>query len=146
MTGDRPSNVFETLLSPLRLPGRVLSDTETLAQTVLSLLRNTERHLDSLNDKAGALVARVGELHGQVEGIDDRVEKLESLEATIKGLIGGLRTDLNDRMLAVDGEVRPMHSLLRQMASDVAKIDDLLPDASDGPLQRLKDTLTSSGS
>jgi hypothetical protein len=30
------------------------------------------------------------------------------------------------------------------MATDVAKIDELLPDPKDGPLTRLKDTLTSS--
>jgi len=31
------------------------------------------------------------------------------------------------------------------MARDVAKVDGLLPDPNDGPLARLKDTLTSSG-
>jgi hypothetical protein len=56
----------------------------------------------------------------------------------------GLREDLNTRLLAVEAEVRGMRSPMAQVTRDVETISRLLPDPSDGPLARLKDTLTSS--
>ncbi len=125
--GDAPLNVFDALLTPLRLPGRVASDIETLA-----------RH-------AGTLVNGLSELQVSVERIEGRIVELESLEETLTVRLDGLRADLNERMLAVENEVRGMRPPMDSMARDVEKIDELLPDPSDGPLTRLKDTLTSSG-
>jgi len=97
---DPPApGVLDTLLMPLRLPGRVVSDIAKLVEGVLALQRTSE----------------------------------------------GLREDLNERMLAVEHELRAIQPSLEQMAGDVAKIDDLLPNPHDGPLTRLKDTLTSGG-
>ena len=67
-----------------------------------------------------------------------------SLEATIEERMDGVREDLNTRLLAVEGEVRGIRPPIAQMARDVQRIVALLPDPSDGPLARLRDTLTPS--
>lgn len=45
-------------------------------------------------------------------------------------------------MLAVQHELHAMSPQMEQMANDVSKIDDLMPEPTDGPLTRLKETLT----
>lgn len=171
--GDTPLNVMDTLLMPLRLPGRVVSDIETLTKAVVALQSDAKKHLSSVDDRAGKLIDGLGTLHAAVARIEtkvatieeerleafldatdklqasiDRIEQrvvhLDTLEATITDQIQGLRTDLNERMSAVKAEVQAMRPPLADMADNVAKIDDLLPDPKDGPLTRLKDTLSSS--
>ena len=68
---------------------------------------------------------------------------LDTFEGTITDLIGALRGDLNEGMSAVKAEVQAIRPPLFKMAGDVAKLDGLLPDPKDGPLTRLKDTLSS---
>lgn len=171
--GDNPLNVIDTLLSPLRLPGRVVSDIETLTSAVVALQSDAKKYLSSVDHRAGKLVDGLGTLHATVARIEtkvatieeerlealldatdklqasiDRIEQrvvhLDTLEATITDLIGGLRTDLNERMSAVTAEVQAIRPPLVKMAGEVAKLDGLLPDPKDGPLTRLKDTLSSS--
>ncbi len=170
--GDNPLNVFDTLMLPLRLPGRVVSDIETLTRAVVALQSDAKKHLSSVDERAGKLIEGLGGLHEAVARIEDkvntleevrmeaflvatdklqttidrmdgRVAQLESMEATVTTQIDGLRADLNDRMTAVKGEVHAMRPPLEAMAGDVAKLDELLPDPKDGPLTRLKDTLSS---
>lgn len=165
-------NVFDTLLMPLRLPGRVVSDLETVASAVVALQSDAKEHLSSVDASARELVKGVKKLQGTVDRIEGRVDKLEqehmptlldavgklqtsidrmegrvetleSMEETITAHLQGVRSDLNERMIAVEEEVRGMRPPMEQMASDVSKIDGLLPDPSDGPLARLKDTLSS---
>ncbi len=171
--GDRPLAVFDALLMPLRLPGRVVSDIETLVNAVVALQSDARQYLGSVDERAGELVEGLGQLQGSIDRIDgvvtsleqermpaflaavgklqasiDRIEArvvdLESLEETLTTRMDGLRADLNERMSEVRHEVRAMRPPLQQMASDVNKIDQLLPDPSSGPLTRLKDTLSSS--
>jgi len=170
---DSPLNVVDTLLMPLRLPGRVVSDIETLTKAVVALQSDAKKHLSSVDDRAGRLIEALNTLHeavgrietkvntieevrleafldatdtlqASVDRIEQRVMHLDSLEATITDQIGGLRKNLNERMTAVKAEVEAIRPPLVGMADDVAKIDDLLPDPKDGPLTRLKDTLSSS--
>jgi archaellum component FlaC len=141
---DAPLNVFDTLLMPLRLPGRVMSDIETMVNAVLALQSDAKEHLSSVDDSAAKLVDGLAKLQASIDRIDGRVEELETMEETITAHLQGVRSDLNERMIAVENEVRAMRPSMEQMASDVAKLDGLLPDPSDGPLARLKDTLTSS--
>jgi chromosome segregation ATPase len=170
---DNPLNVMDTLLMPLRLPGRVVSDIETLTRAVVALQSDAKKHLSSVDERAGQLIeglrtlyAAVGRietkvntieeerlaafleatdtLQASVDRIEQRVVHLDGLEATITDQIGALRHDLNERMSAVKAEVQAIRPPLAEMAGDVAKIDELLPDPKDGPLTRLKDTLSSS--
>jgi len=165
--------ILDAMLSPLRLPGRVASDIDTLTRAVSGLRDDARKHLSSIDQRAGALVDGLGKLGGAVgrierkvntierermetllgaisglqpsiDRIERRVAELASLEATITERLDGVRADLNQRMLAVEGEVRTMHQPMTQMARDVAKIDELLPDPKDGPMARLKETLSSS--
>lgn len=166
-------SVFDALLMPLRLPGRVVADIETLAQAVVTLQQDAQERLGSIDDSAGKLVGSLKNLHGSVDEIKDtvdtlerermpafleaigtlqgsidrienRVQTLESLEHTIEDKMEQLREDLNARMHEVEHEVRGMHPPLEQIARDVTKLEGLLPEPSDGPLTRLKDTLSSS--
>jgi len=170
---DSPLNVVDTLLMPLRLPGRVVSDIETLTKAVVALQADAKEHLSSVDDRAGQLIDGLHTLHeavarieskvntieeerleafleatdrlqASIDRIDQRVVKIDTLETTITEQIEGLRYDLNERMTAVKAEVEAMRPPLDEMATDVAKIDELLPDPKDGPLTRLKDTLSSS--
>jgi hypothetical protein len=141
---DRPSGVLDTLLMPLRLPGRVVGDIESLSRALLSLQRSAEVHLASVDKRAGELVKGLAALGTSVERIEGKVDGLMTLEATIEQRMDGVREDLNTRMLAVEAEVRGIRPAIEQMARDVQRIDQLLPDPSDGPFARLKDTLTPS--
>jgi chromosome segregation ATPase len=171
---DNPLNVVDTLLMPLRLPGRVVSDIETLTKAVVALQSDAKDHLSSVDDRAGqlidglhglqeavgrielkvntieeerleAFIEATDRLQASIDRIDHRVALLDTLEATITEQIDGLRHDLNERMTAVKAEVEGMRPPLDEMAGDVAKIDELLPDPKDGALTRLKDTFSSSG-
>lgn len=140
---EEPSSVLGTLLSPLRLPARVISDVETVARAVLSL-RTAERHLASIDERVGTLVESFTEVNATVGEIERQTEQLTGLQTAIETRLDAVREDLNKRMLAVQAEVHEMRPALAQMTQDVEKIIRLLPDPSDGPIARLKDTLSSS--
>lgn len=166
--------MFDTLLMPLRLPGRVVSDIEKLVDAVVTLQSDATRHLGSVDDRAGKLVDgldrlratvdrvegmvqrleedrmqafldAVGKLQDSIDRIEGRVIELESLEQEVTTRMDKLGADLNKRMAEVREEVRGMRPPIEAMADDVKKIDELLPDSDAGPLTRLKETLTSPG-
>jgi chromosome segregation ATPase len=138
------SGILGTLLSPLQIPGRVLHDVETIVRAVVAVQEAAERHLASLDARAGVLVEQVAELQVTVTTIDGKVERLMGLEETIEKRMETLRDDLNTRMLAVEAEVHGIRPSIDRMGRDVQDVVRLLPDPSDGPLARLRDTLTSS--
>jgi len=140
----RRVGILDALLMPLRLPGRMARDLESVSRALRSLQRTAEIRLGSVDDRAGELIVGLAGLHASVIRIEAKVERLTGLEATIDERMEVLRADLNTRMLAVEAEVRQINPGLSQMARDVQTIQRLLPDPSDGPLTRLKDTLTSS--
>jgi hypothetical protein len=141
---DKDDGILDILLMGLRLPGRLAGDLESVSRTVRSLLRTADVHLASIDERAGDLVTGLCGLQASVLRVETKVERLTGLEATIEGRMEVLRADLNTRMLAVEAEVRQIHPGIDQIAHDVQTISRLLPDPSDGPLTRLKDTLTSS--
>ncbi|MGI8803372.1 MAG: hypothetical protein ACR2KV_14610 [Solirubrobacteraceae bacterium] len=146
MADDSPGarGVFDTLLAPLRLPGEIVGNVETLARSVVALQRTAEAHLASIDARAGELVAALSLLQKTVTRLETKVDRLAGLEATIDERMEVLRADLNTRMLSAEEEVHLLRTPLEQVARDVASIKLLLPDPSDGPMARLRDTLTSS--
>jgi hypothetical protein len=144
MTDRRPSGVLDALLTPLRLPGRFVGEVESVSRALLSLQRAAEDHLASLDHRAGELIAGLAGLSRGVGRIERKVDGLMGLEATIKERMDGVRQDLNERMLAVEAEVRGIRPPIEEISRDVQAISRLLPNPADGPLARLKDTLTSS--
>jgi hypothetical protein len=138
------SGLLDTLLTPLRLPGRLVGDLDSVTRALLSLQRTAEVHLASVDENSGELVAGLAGLQASVVRLEGQVDALTGLEATIKERMDGLRKDLNTRLLAVEAEVHAMRPALEQMSRDVQTIERLLPDPGDGPLARLRDTLTSS--
>jgi chromosome segregation ATPase len=141
---DEQSGLFDTLLLPLRLPGRVVGEIESVTRALLSLQRSAEVHLASVDKNSGDLVAGLTGLRASVARLEGKVDALTGLEATIEERMDGLRKDLNTRLLAVEAEVREMRPALEQMSRDVQTIERLLPNPADGPIARLRDTLTSS--
>jgi archaellum component FlaC len=148
MTHDRPpdrsTGMLDTLLTPLRLPQRVVTEIETIAHAARALSDTVGERLRSIDERAGALVKGLGRMQASLIRLENRVDELMSLEATIEQRMDAVRADLNTRMLAIEHELRAMQPTIAQIARDVAKIDQLLPDPDAGPLARLKDTLTSS--
>ena len=171
--------LLETLLSPLRAPERVVRDIERIASSLLSVEGVIQKHLTSVDARAGALQGAVerlqdtlGELRSPLDRIDRKVTQLAKLEQVITGRMDELQApldridlkvnelaaleqvitermdtidlDLNTRMLAIEQEVRALHPPIGQMAGDVARVQGLLPEPSDGPLTRLKETFTAS--
>ncbi len=170
---DPPSTVLDTLLTPLRLPGRVASNIEELVAAVVALQSDATKHLESVDERAGKIVDgldelgatidrvegmvqrleqermqafldAVGKLQDSIDRIEGRVIELESLEEEVTTRMDKLGADLNERMAEVREEVGAMRPPIEAMADDVKKIDELLPDSDSGPLTRIKDTLTSS--
>ena len=166
---DEPLNVFDTMLLPLRLPGRVVGNIQTLTTAVVALQTDATRHRLGRRD-AGILVDGLRDLAAAIGRIERRVDKLEAerMDALLEGVAtlqagsiasrSGSPTSSRSRRRSPSASTRctetstracsrsrPRCARLRPamdgMARDVAKIDDLLPDPSDGPLTRLKDTL-----
>jgi hypothetical protein len=144
LQADRSSGILGALLTPLRLPGRILGELGTISRAVVSLQRTADVHLTSLDARAGRLNDGLGRLQDSMNRVEVKIGALTSLEATIEERMDGLRTDLNTRLLAVEAEVRGIRPPIEQVARDVQSIGQLLPDPSDGPLARLKDSLTPS--
>jgi len=83
---DNPPNVIEALLMPLRLPGRVVSDIETLTKAVVALQSDAKKHLSSIDDRVGQLIGGLQTLHEVVAGIERTVNTIEEerLEAFLE--------------------------------------------------------------
>lgn len=132
------------LLAPLRAPQRVFTDIETIASTLLALRRDVQGRLASIDENAGALLKEVGTLRSPLERIDRKVEELERIEEAITERMDAIHDDLDARLLSVEQEVRAIRPAMEQMSRDLSTIVKLLPQAGDGPLARLKDTLSPS--
>lgn len=139
-----PDGILGALLTPLRVPLIVVSEIETIAVTVRALAETAEQRLTSIDGHAEALVAEVGEMTAALTRIEGKVDELTGLEQTIETQMEGMRADLNARMRAIERLVGEFRAPINHVALDVSKIQLLLPEPGDGPLTRLKDTLTKS--
>ena len=172
MTDEKADNqahgVLGVLLAPLRAPQRMVTDIETIASALVAV----RDRLASVDNSAGALVGSVGALQGPVEQMDRKITKLHkdlvkvitqhmsalqapldrvdrkvtelaTLEQAITERMDTIDSDLDARMLAIEQEVRALHPPIDRMAADVTQVVALLPDPTDGPLARLKDTFSS---
>jgi uncharacterized protein YoxC len=106
--------------------------------------RTAEKYLGSIDTHAAELHKDFGRLQSSIDRLESKVDELTGLEATVEDRVQMLRDDLNSRMLAVEAEIHAMGPSIHQMSRDVQGIVRLLPDPSDGPMARLRDTLTSS--
>jgi hypothetical protein len=142
MADDRTEDIesqgfMRALLGPLRASHRVAGNIETIASALLALQRDAHERLASVDERVGALLVPLTRL-------DRRVAELQKLERAVTEQTDAIRDELNTRMLAVEEEVRGMRSPIEQMSRDLGTVMQLLPNPDDGPLARLKDTLTSS--
>ncbi|MBA3328601.1 MAG: hypothetical protein H0T43_09910 [Solirubrobacterales bacterium] len=141
---QEPPSLLGTLLAPLRAPQRVVTDIETIASALLSLQHDAAERLASIDERAGGLLSSIGALRAPLDRIDRKVTELTKLEAAITDRMDKLHDDLDARLRAAEQEVRALRPPIEQMARDVAGIMELLPDPSDGPMARLKDTFSPS--
>lgn len=135
---DGPPGVLDALLAPLR----IVAEIETIARAVGSLSATANERLKSIDERAGALVEGLGGMGASLTQLESKVGELTGLEEMIEKRMEALRGDLNERMLAVEGQLHEIQTPINQMAQDVVEIKQLLPDPSDGPIARLKDQLT----
>ncbi len=139
---DGPPGVLDALFAQLRLPRRIVAEIETIARAVVSLSDTADERLKSIDERAGALVEGLGGMGASLSQLESTVEELTGLEAMIEKRMEALRGDLNERMLAVEGQLHEIQAPINQLAQDVVEIKALLPDPADGPIARLKDQLT----
>ncbi len=149
MTDDRSENIesqslMRALLAPLRAPQRVVGNIETIASALLGLQRDVQERLASVDERLSSVDKRVGTLLAPLNRLDRRVAELHTIERAMTEQTDAIRKEMNTRMLAVEEEVRGMRSPIEKMSRDLAAVVELLPEPSDGPLARLRDTLTSS--
>jgi chromosome segregation ATPase len=128
---------MRSLLAPLRAPQRVAGNIETIASALLALQRDAHERLASLDEQVGTLLAPLTRL-------DRKVDELRKLERAVTEQTDTIRDDMNARLASVENEVRAMRAPIEQMSRDLATVVKLLPNPSDGPLARLRDTLSSS--
>jgi hypothetical protein len=140
-TGSSP-RLLNLLLAPLRVPGHVIASIETIAAAVVSLERDAHDRLGSIDDRAEALLAALADLQGPVDRIEGHVTDLERLEEAVTVGMDEIKVDINTRMIAVESEVHALRPAIEQMARNLETVVQLLPHPNDGPLARLRDTLT----
>lgn len=148
-TADDPSasgstGMLGVLLNPLRVPQRVVAEIENVSGAVRSLADTAEHRLASIDGRAGTLVEEIAAMRAALTRIEAKVDDLTGLEQTVEEQMEGLREDLNTRMHAVERLVGELRAPINDIGLDVSKIQLLLPEPGDGPLARLKDTLTKS--
>jgi len=129
--------LMRALLAPLRAPQRVAGNIETIASVLIALQRDIQGRLASVDARVDALLATLKQL-------DERITELQTLEQAITEQTDAIRDDINTRLLAVEVEVQGMRGPIEGMSRDLATVVKLLPDPSDGPIARLRDTFTSS--
>lgn len=117
------SNALRNLMRVLQAPQRVVANIETIASALLDLQRDA---------------------HDRLASLDQTVSELRGLEQIITRQTEAIRVELNNRMVAVEADVDEMGPRIERIARDLATIIQLLPNPSDGPLARLRDTLTAS--
>ncbi|MDQ6805607.1 MAG: hypothetical protein M3065_11715 [Actinomycetota bacterium] len=149
MTDDRSENIesqslMRALLAPLRAPQRVVGNIETIASALLGLQRDVQERLAAVDERLSSVDKRVGTLLAPLNRLDRRVAELHTIERAMTEQTDAIRKEMNTHMLAVEEEVRGMRSPIEKMSRDLAAVVELLPEPSDSPLARLKDTLTSS--
>lgn len=139
---ESPPGVLDALLAQLRLPQRIGAEIETIAAAVVSLSDTADERLQSIDERAGALVEGLDAMGASLTEIGGKVDQLTGLEAMIEKRMEAVREDLNERMLSIEGQLKELQTPITQMMRDVAEMKQLLPDPADGPLARLKDQLT----
>jgi len=125
------------LMGALLAPLRAASNIETIASALLALKRETHERLTSVDEHVSALLAPLNR-------IDRNLTELQELEQAIQAHTDAIRDDINTRLLTLEAEVRAMRTPIEGMSRDLATVVKLLPNPSDGPLARLRDTLSSS--
>jgi len=111
-------------------------------ETLRSPMNRIDRKVTQLTKLEQVIKASIEELQNPLDRIDRKMTELGKLEQSVTERMDAINRDLNERMLAVEQEVRTMRAPIQQMAGDLSKVQGLLPEPTDGPLTRLKDTFT----
>ncbi len=137
MTDDRSESqetqgLLGTLLSPLRAPERVVKDIERIAASLSTVQGVIEKHLTSVDERAGALQSAVGTvqdtlglLQTPLDRIDRKVSQLTKLEHVITERMDALKV--------------PLENVDRQVA-DLATLEQVITErmeALQAPLERV---------
>lgn len=134
-------DIVAGLLSPLRLPERVVVAIEVIGERLEDLrpmregvetIRHQSRDLAEL---LPALTSMKDDLSGRLDRLHECVVELEEIEAGLDKRVGQLCAELT-----------AMHGTVGGLKGDVERITELLPDSNErGPLERARDVLTGGG-
>lgn len=131
-------DIVAGLLSPLRLPERVVVAIEVIAERLEDVRRMREgveaiRHQSrDLGELLPALTGMKEDLSGRLDRLHECVVELEEIEA-----------GLDKRVRRLCDEMTAMHRTVNGLKGDVERVTERLPDPNEpGPLERARDVLT----
>ncbi|MDQ6749376.1 MAG: hypothetical protein M3Z33_01265 [Actinomycetota bacterium] len=168
---QRSTSMLGGLLSPLRLPERVIQALESLVDAgqevapireELTLVREQTASLpkvlpaieriDKQAEQLAEMLPVVERISEQVEPLGELLPALEHLEESLgtridslRQLVGELESNeshLNTTVAKLNGELDAMHETVKALRGDVTSVTDHLPDGT-GPLQKAREMFTS---
>ncbi len=165
-TNDAGASLLSGLLAPLRVPERVL---EALADAA-GALREVRSELSAMREQTeplGELVPLTKELKALVEPMPPTVERISAqadpleellpalvrLEEAVVGRLDGAHETmkaieqdearLNDQVATLCREIGNLKDTISELKGNVERITERLPDPSHGPLDKVRDVLSS---
>ena len=135
---DYGPGLLTGLLSPLRLPERVVSAIEDIAERledVRPMRENVEtirEQSSDLNELLPAMTSMKEDLGGRLDSLHECILELEDIEKGLDMRVGDMCKELTT-----------MRATVEELKGDVERITERLPDPNaPGPLERARDILT----
>ena len=126
------------LLSPLRLPERVLVAIESIAER-LEDVHPMREEVETIRRQSAVLDELLPALTSMKEDLGSRLESLHELILELEGIEAGL----DKRVGELCQEITAMHRTVGGLKGDVERVTERLPDPNEpGPLERARDVLT----
>ena len=134
---DRGGGVLSGLLSPLRLPERVVEAIESIAEK-LEDVRPMREDVATIREQSSDLDGLLPALEDMKEDIGGRLDALHDCMTNLEGVEG----QLDARVADLCKEITAMHKTLEALQDDVQRVTDRLPDPTRGPLEKARDVIT----
>ena len=127
------------LLSPLRLPERVVNAIEDIAER-LEDVRPMRENVETIREQSSDLAELLPALTSMKEDLGGRLDSLHECIVELEDIEKGL----DKRVADLCQEITAMRATVEGLQGDVERITERLPDPeAPGPLERARDLLTS---
>ena len=134
-------DILAGLLSPLRLPERVVLAIEGIAEQ-LEDLGPMREEVEAIRNQSNDLSALLPALSTMKEDLGVRLDRLHECIIELEALEAGL----DNRVAQLCEEITAMHRTVGALKGDVERITERLPDPNaPGPLEKARGVLTGGG-